>query len=79
MPGMWELPQAARNRGHIDFRVRHSITNTDYEVLARMVSSSPRRPRGKWIPISRLPRLALTGLARKLLRMALPEIANQLK
>lgn len=78
MPGMWELPAAVRGQ-HAPIRVRHSITNTDFEVSASLGSTVPRKRMGKWVPISHLSRLALTGLARKLLRRALPEIAHQLK
>jgi A/G-specific adenine glycosylase len=51
------------------FTVRHSITVTDYTVRVW------RRPvahdaRGKWIASRRLERLAMTGLARKILRKA---------
>ena len=79
MPAMWELPAAARPRRTGSIHVRHSITNTDFDVSASLASRAPRRHKGKWIPISRVSGLALTGLARKLLRRALPEIAHQLK
>jgi A/G-specific adenine glycosylase len=79
MPGMWELPAAADPRSTAGIRVRHSITNTDFDVSASLTLRAPRRNKGKWVPISRLPGLALTGLARKLLRRALPEMAHQLK
>jgi A/G-specific adenine glycosylase len=79
MPSMWELPLAARPRRNAHIRVRHSITNTDFDVSASLASHVPRPQKGKWIPISRLSGLALTGLTRKLLGRALPEIAHQLE
>jgi len=78
MPGMWELP-AARPRQTASIRARHSITNTDFDVSASLASRAPCRHKGKWVHISRLSSFALTGLARKLLRQALPELARQLK
>lgn len=71
MPGMWELPEteAPSNHGKPIFSVKHSITTTDYTV--RVWDGSSRAiARGKWIPLSRLTRLPLTGLARKILRRA---------
>ena len=71
MPGMWELPEraAVNGPGKPSFALRHSITVTDYTVgvwrnaPASLVS-------GKWIPAARLGQVALTGLARKILRKA---------
>jgi A/G-specific adenine glycosylase len=49
--------------------LRHSITVTDYKVgVWRM--PAPLDHRGEWIPVERLGRRALTGLARKILRKA---------
>ncbi|HEV2697932.1 MAG TPA: A/G-specific adenine glycosylase [Terriglobales bacterium] len=68
MPGMWELPQvlnpAAPNQRL--FSVKHSITITNFTV--NVVTG--RSGRGNWVQISRLQRLPLTGLARKILRKA---------
>ena len=68
MPGMWELPQvlnpAAPNQQL--FSVKHSITVTDFTV--NVVTGRSRR--GNWVQISRLQRLPLTGLTRKILRKA---------
>jgi len=49
--------------------LKHSITVTDYTVRVwrRAVASDAR---GEWISVERLGRLALTGLARKILRKA---------
>jgi A/G-specific adenine glycosylase len=70
MAGMWELPevQAGANRA-ADFSLRHSITVTDYTVLVRR-SASPAGTPGQWIRLEKLHRIALTGLARKILRKA---------
>ncbi|MBO0910939.1 MAG: A/G-specific adenine glycosylase [Acidobacteria bacterium] len=70
MPGMWELP--ALDRPSIDpiiVTVRHSITVTDYTVT---VVAYPGAPAGgaKWVRISRLDQLPLTGLTKKILRKA---------
>ena len=69
MAGMWELPEIApsRDRKQLLFRIKHSITVTDYSVEIWAVSES-RELSGQWCAIERLPRLALTGLTRKVLR-----------
>jgi A/G-specific adenine glycosylase len=71
MAGMWELPEMtnADNASSPSFTLRHSITVTDYTVQVWR-ASAPSRIRGKWIPVERLRRVALTGLARKILRKA---------
>jgi A/G-specific adenine glycosylase len=51
------------------FTVRHSITVTDYTVRVWR-GAAPSCPSGKWILVERLERVALTGLARKILRKA---------
>jgi peroxiredoxin len=51
------------------FTVRHSITVTDYTVRVWR-RSAPKDITGKWIAVERLGRVALTGLARKILRKA---------
>jgi A/G-specific adenine glycosylase len=50
------------------FSVKHSITVTDYTV--RVWSASSKSVRGEWVAVDRLKRVALTGLARKILRKA---------
>ena len=51
------------------FKLRHSITVTDYTVgVWRM--TVPSGVCGEWVGVARLPRIALTGLARKILRKA---------
>ena len=71
MAGMWELPQIPRPRrkGTLVLKVRHSITTTDYTVRVWRNGVSEDLP-GKMIALHRLPRLAMTGLARKILRHA---------
>jgi len=49
--------------------LKHSITVTDYTVRVWRTTASTDVP-GKWIPVERLARVALTGLARKILRKA---------
>ena len=49
--------------------LKHSITVTDYEVRVWRVPA-PTDVEGKWLPVARLARVALTGLARKILRKA---------
>ncbi len=69
MPGMWELPecqQAVAQRKPL-LRIRHSITVTDYAVSVFAGKGSPAG-QGLWVPLRRVERLALTGLARKILR-----------
>src|SRR6266478_4049684 len=69
MPGMWELPEASVSGGNLLFTLRHSITTTDYTVRVWQ-SALSARVAGKWVPPCRLDRIALTGLARKILRKA---------
>jgi adenine-specific DNA glycosylase len=49
------------------FTLRHSITTTDYTVRVWRMPEPNGAP-GKWIPVQQLARVALTGLARKILR-----------
>ena len=64
MPGMWELPPARLNGLPPAAVLRHSITITDYRVHVLRTSSRD----GEWVPVTRLRRLPLTGLTRKILR-----------
>ncbi|MFZ0956976.1 MAG: A/G-specific adenine glycosylase [Candidatus Sulfotelmatobacter sp.] len=68
MAGMWELPELAGGEGKSTplFKLRHSITVTDYTVQVWR-AAAPERAGGNWIPATRLGRVALTGLARKIL------------
>ena len=71
MPGMWELPEAAvmSSTGKPQITLRHSITITDYAVCVWR-AAAPSQAAGKWTPVGRLKRIALTGLARKILHAA---------
>jgi len=71
MPGMWELPQISTGNGSTEarFTLRHSITSTDYLVRVAWVQLPPQTE-GCWFKTSRVKRLPLTGLARKILRRA---------
>ena len=71
MAGMWELPEVAVPGDHAKptFSVKHSITVTDYTVRVWSVTM-PESARGEWVAAGRLGRVALTGLARKILTKA---------
>jgi A/G-specific adenine glycosylase len=70
MPGMWELPEIADTNGTAAWlTMRHSITVTDY-VVRVVQGPAPEGVTGRWVPQSRLTKLPLTGLARKILRAA---------
>jgi A/G-specific adenine glycosylase len=51
------------------FTLRHSITVTNYKVQVWRANAAAE-VRGEWFAVDRLPRIALTGLARKILRKA---------
>jgi A/G-specific adenine glycosylase len=67
MAGMWELPECVvcPQQGP-SLKLRHSITNTDYVVEVFTGSFGPKCT-GRWIPLSKIHRVALTGLTRKIL------------
>ena len=65
MPNMWELPTSDHS-SEVAFHLRHSITTTDYAVEVR----HGRTRAGKYVKLSQLAHLPLTGLARKILRKA---------
>jgi len=65
MPNMWELPQNGRS-GKLLARLNHSITNNRYVVNVHEGTGELKA--GRWIAISQLQQLALTGLTRKILR-----------
>jgi A/G-specific adenine glycosylase len=68
MPGLWEFPETANgSEREILFTLRHSITNTDYRVTVIKGGDSDASG-GRWISCKRVEALALTGLARKILR-----------
>ena len=67
-------PKASRKTNPSDsaeacFTLKHSITVTDYTVRVWR-TSAPTDIGGKWISVETLPEVALTGLARKILRRA---------
>ena len=61
----------ARSGDHTEasFTLKHSITVTDYTVRVWRVAAV-EQDGGAWVAVERLPRVALTGLARKILRKA---------
>lgn len=70
MAGMWELPGLDPPNGTARpiFTVRHSITVRDYMVRVWQNSITQCPGGGAWFATSRLKTVALTGLARKILR-----------
>jgi hypothetical protein len=73
MAGMWELPQVSgKNSNGCDpaYTFRHSITTTNYTVRVWRDASLLRTGGGKWIPVAKLRKVAMTGLARKIFRGA---------
>jgi len=70
MADMWELPEIPHPGDHAKptFTVHHSITVTDYTVRVWRIDASESS--GQWIAKERLSKVALTGLARKILRKA---------
>ena len=53
----------------LHFTLKHSITVTDYEVHVWRCAA-PEGAAGEWIPVRRLGKVAMTGLARKIVRRA---------
>jgi A/G-specific adenine glycosylase len=70
MAGMWELPEAIlrNDSDELLFWVKHSITVTNFKV--KVVKSRIPPGTGRWISVSRLNTIPLTGLARKILSRA---------
>jgi A/G-specific adenine glycosylase len=66
MPGMWELPEAVPNGQPALGNFKHSILDTDYRVA--VFPAADPAGNGCWVRKSRLPKTALTGLSRKILR-----------
>jgi A/G-specific adenine glycosylase len=71
MSGMWELPTLSRSVGseNVLFRVRHSITVTDY-VVSVVAQSGVATEGAEWISQRKAQKLPLTGLTKKILRKA---------
>jgi A/G-specific adenine glycosylase len=78
MPGMWELPEVMMPPGdqaRVETTLRHAITVTNYRVRVVNFSEAELKPAiaaresfRKWIKVSELGSLPLTGLARKALQ-----------
>ncbi|HEX8817491.1 MAG TPA: A/G-specific adenine glycosylase [Terriglobales bacterium] len=69
MSAMWELPAISHANGDTPFlKLRHSITNTDYTV--KVLKEARVDANARWVDRRQIPRLPLTGLARKILRAA---------
>ena len=71
MPGMWELPSLDPTAVKISrtFKLRHSITTTDYSVSVFLDNNSTHaRRQGRWVTLRTAEKLPLTGLTRKILR-----------
>jgi A/G-specific adenine glycosylase len=79
MPGMWELPGLADSaipEQDLRMTVRHAIMQVNYHVSIRTVPEADVEsltvPGGKrrWVPMDEAEKMALTGLARKVLTRA---------
>src|SRR5262249_27143100 len=68
MPGLWELPEHTGSELAPMLRVKHSIMSTDYDVRVFAGVPPSQIPRTRWIPVSRLGSVPLTGMSRKVLR-----------
>lgn len=66
MPGMWELPEIVSNGHALLGRFKHSILHTDFHVT--VYQAEPGSSDGRWFTKANLSKVALTGLARKILR-----------
>ncbi len=76
MAGMWELPavvESQRDGRKLVAKLRHSITDTDYEVSIVILSPESLQTNGRWFSHKQWERLPLTGLARKVLRKLVGE------
>lgn len=80
MAGMWELPEieAPANGAKPFCAVKHSITVTDYTVRVWQKEFSGDQA-GQRVAIERLGRIALTGLARKILRKLPESVGSEFK
>ncbi|HUS20103.1 MAG TPA: A/G-specific adenine glycosylase [Terriglobales bacterium] len=64
MAGMWELPEVEGVEAKALLRLKHSITTTDYVVHIHAAKAGAR---GRWVSLSEVSALPLTGLTRKVL------------
>jgi A/G-specific adenine glycosylase len=75
MPSMWELPEIKAPKGVKKkplLQLRHSITNTDYRVLifaenGQKAHNIEEQNSGRWVSLSSVRGLPLTGLTTKIL------------
>jgi len=67
MPGMWELPSTRPGAGAPVLRLRHAITNTDYQISV-IRAPGVNGVAGRWVKLAEVERLPLTGLTQKILR-----------
>jgi hypothetical protein len=79
MPGMWELPllkETAVPEEELRMTVRHAIMQVNYYVRIRSVSEDEVAAvtvaggERRWVPLAEAGKMALTGLARKVLTRA---------
>jgi A/G-specific adenine glycosylase len=79
MPGLWELPtltEIAVPAEELRLTVRHAIMRVNYYVRIRTVfeddidAMTVRGGERRWVPLGEAARMALTGLARKVLTRA---------
>ena len=79
MPGLWELPALRSTKvpeDELRMTVRHSIMQVNYSVRIRSVSEKDvdaitvRGGRRRWVALDEAAGMALTGLARKVLKRA---------
>lgn len=69
MPDMWELPQSVRDIGRKPLLVvKHSITTTDWTVRVFAGGRANIRDDMRWVALSDVAQLPLTGVTRKVLR-----------
>jgi len=83
MPGMWELPALGETPDkQVRMTVRHAIMNVNYVVRIREVREDELGERTgtggerRWVPLSEAETMALTGLARKVLRRVMTPSRN---
>ena len=85
MASMWELPvipEEKRTGNKLVARLRHSITDTDYDVSVFAVAPDRQHTlaaNGRWFSRKQWERLPLTGLARKVLRLVAGESGGRPK
>jgi A/G-specific adenine glycosylase len=82
MPGMWELPSLRSGKipeSDLRMTVRHAIMQINYTVRIRtviepdvqkLIASTPDEAHSRWVPLKEAEEMALTGLARKVLKQA---------